>query len=86
MTAPADSTGPHADVASLLARVRAGDRDAAGELFAGLQSELRLVARSVFRTQRPNQNAASVPQMHRALPPARMHMPVIERRRSQPSR
>ena len=44
--------GSAAEVAALLARVRKGDGDAAGALFALLQDELRALARSVFRTQR----------------------------------
>lgn len=45
-------SGGSEDVAALLERVRAGDGDAAGALFAQLQGELRALARSVFRSQR----------------------------------
>ena len=41
-----------ADVADLLARLRAGDREAGERLFEVLHEDLRAVARSLFRSQR----------------------------------
>lgn len=59
----------HGDSAleSLLARVRAGDGQAAAELFTAVYSELRALAGSLFRRQRPGHTLQPTAVVHEAF-------------------